>query len=94
VLAIGWMVVSKLSFPFLGLRPGFHLRQALGEDSFQGTHLKGSAEAFESSRPEIVQAVIDCLDKRFKDVESNVLAACKLADMKTWPAALDDGTFL
>ena len=84
-----FIIFCFFSFDF---RPGFHLQQVMKDSAFKNEPLSGDFQL--SSVSSIVDRLLQSLENRFDDIQSNVLAATKIANIQTWPMAYDDSTIL
>ena len=73
-------------------RPGIHLRRVQDKDAYKGQQLKGTLNNFESARQKVIDGLVQCLERRFDDIDSGLLAATKVADLSTWPSDLNEST--
>ena len=67
--------------------PGFYLRKVMDRDVFQSQTLTG---VFTWPKQSVLK-LVDCFDKRFEYVSTDVLAATQIAYLPSWPAELQDG---
>lgn len=59
--------------------------------SFNGHTLSGNLDMFNSAKPKVLDGLIASLQKRFKDVNEDVIKAIKVASLKSWPIVLEPG---
>ena len=78
-------VVNKLK-----TRHGYHLRSVHGYDELHGTALTGGSSEFDNQMPKAIDAVQKCMNARYGEFNSGVMAAMSIADFKTWPTNLED----
>ncbi|CAC5363258.1 unnamed protein product [Mytilus coruscus] len=77
----------------LEARPGQELRKVReiisNDGKFEGELLVGNDD-FEGQTVKVLKALVESLQKRFKDITEGVKQATKIADLASWPATIDN----
>ena len=67
-------------------RPGYHLRQVIDKDEFQGQKLEGNLSMHSAGVTKVLDSLIQSVKKRYADTqEKGVLNATKIANLSRWP---------
>lgn len=60
-------------------------------DTFKGTLLTGNLDQYNAGHDKLMDGLLCAIEKRYKDVQQDLLKSTKIASLKTWPVNLEPG---
>ena len=75
-------------------RSGDHFSKVLGSDEFEGTSLVGEESVAITAKSESIERLLIQLERRFSEMDSSVMAATKICDLRNWPLTFVEGITL